>query len=262
MFCHSCGKDNPKDAAFCGECGAKLQTGVVGTSHSVIQHARSLVASSPKATGIQVSWIGLGTTVALIVAVFGSLWFHGHDKDTIPPVKSPASVATPSQSQALPTRQSIIDLQNSKFLQSISASNLKQIALGIRDYAQAHNGMLPDADEWMDEVMPYVMDWKVFHEPEMPAVGTGGGSPPPTDSLRWGYAYNRNLSGVRLDQVQSPENTVVVYESALGVKNANDTGVSVSQPGRYTGGNNYAFMDYHVKWLRDGSTPSFSLSGQ
>jgi len=131
-----------------------------------------------------------------------------------------------------------------------SESNLRQIALGIIQYVQDHDETFPDADKWIDEVMPYIKTEMVFRDPSAPA------------GEKWSYAFNKNLSGKKLVDLQSPATTVLLFESAAGVKNASDAGESLPKPGRHNGGTDYAFADGHVKFQQDGAKPSFLLSGQ
>lgn len=148
-----------------------------------------------------------------------------------------------------------------------SQANLKQLSLAIIQYAFDHDNHLPDADKWADEILPYFHREVLFWDPSAP------GQP-------YAYAFNRTLSGAVLDaptqpsgvvdSVRSGDNskvapaasTVLLFESTVGVKNAADTGQSVPKPGRHFGGTDYAFADGHVKWLPDGTAPSFALTGK
>ena len=139
-------------------------------------------------------------------------------------------------------------------MKAASQSNLKQLALGIMQYAQDHDDKLPDADRWATEIQPYVTSPyikadKVFQDPAM----LGG---------KWGYAYNRTLSGVSLSDLDDPAATVLLFESTAGRKNAADAGESLPPVGRHSGGTNYAFADGHIQWRSDGSRPSFALTGK
>ncbi len=157
-----------------------------------------------------------------------------------------------------------------------SQSNLKQLSLAIIQYAFDHDNHLPDADKWVDEILPYWNNVKddsfhvenLFRDPSAP-VGE-----------KYSYAFNRTLSGAVidvptqpsgvLDSIRSREggetspaaSTVLLFESTTGVKNASDTGLSVPKPGRHLGGTDYAFADGHVRWLPDGTAPSFALTGK
>ena len=139
-------------------------------------------------------------------------------------------------------------LARDKAQQTASLSNLKQIAVGIMLYAKDHNEVLPDADQWVDQIMPYVKTESVFRDPSAP-------------DQKWSYAFNSNLSGVTLSDLDSPAATVLLFESDADKKNDSGEGDSVPAPGRHSKGTDYAFADGHVKWLDDTTKPSYSLHG-
>lgn len=130
-----------------------------------------------------------------------------------------------------------------------SQDNLRNLSLSIIQYAQ-DNGVMPDADKWVDEIMPFVKSRANFHDP----------SAPPGQA--WSYAYNRALSHTPLAQFDRLTPIVMLFESTLGTKNASDAGESVPHPGRHSGGSYYAFADGHVKWFADGTKLSYKLSGK
>ena len=133
-----------------------------------------------------------------------------------------------------------------------SESNLKQIGLALIQYTQDNDQKLPDADKWVDEIYPYLKTESVFRDPSAPA------------GEKWSYAFNKNLSGVKLSDLAWPATAVILFESTLGTKNATDTGESVPKPGRHNGGTDYAFADGHVKLIGDGAkpAPSFLRTGK
>lgn len=171
------------------------------------------------------------------------------------------TVATPSGTAHIDTLKSVERTDPKQFAQVmararerakqvISQSNLKQLSLGIIQYEQDHDEMMPDAAKWVDKIMPYVRDKALFHDPSAPA------------SEAYSYAYNRTLSHQTLAVLYAPASTVMLFESTKGVKNAADTGQSVPRPGRHLGGTDYAFADGHVKWFPDGTKLSYKLTGK
>ena len=129
-------------------------------------------------------------------------------------------------------------------------AQLEQISAGIIRYANDHHGILPDADTWTDELLPYLKDTAVFHAPfALPGE-------------EWSYAYNRALSHKPTAQIESPAQTVMLFESTLGAKNASDTGHSVPRPGRHLGGTDYVTADGHAQWFPDGTNLSYRLDGK
>lgn len=137
---------------------------------------------------------------------------------------------------------------------AVSVSNLRQIALAILLYAQAHNDRLPDADHWVDEVLPIWLDPKATHAEQERSALSLFRDPTAPEGRNWTYAFNRNLSGLRLSSLKDPAHIVLVFESTTAVKNAADTGASLPRPGWHSGGSHYAFADGHVRLIPDKPT--------
>lgn len=135
----------------------------------------------------------------------------------------------------------------------VSLSHLEQLSLGIILYEKDHNSLLPDANHWADEIMPYVKDPDAFRDPSGP-VGSAG--------EEWSYAYNRTLSRRPEAQLDYPAHTVMLFESSANTKNASDTGQSVPHPGRHLGGTDYVTADGHAQWFADGTVLSYRLDGK
>lgn len=122
---------------------------------------------------------------------------------------------------------------------STCLSNLKQICLGILQYAQDHDEILPPADKWIDEIMPYLHNEEVFKCPGTP-------------DRAYGYAFNTAFSKMPLARIDNPTEAIVVFESNLGIRNAHGKPTEVPRPGRHNDGNNFGYVDGHCKWLRNG----------
>ncbi|MDE2679745.1 MAG: GYF domain-containing protein [Verrucomicrobiota bacterium] len=83
-----------------------------------------------------------------------------------------------------------------------SMNNLKHLAIAIHEFHE-DNDHLPDATKWSDELLPFVgNDKQVF----ISSADPDGSS----------YAFNKNLSGMKLDDLQAAARTVVFFESDLG----------------------------------------------
>jgi prepilin-type processing-associated H-X9-DG protein len=121
-------------------------------------------------------------------------------------------------------------------------SSLKQIMLGMLMYAQDHDNVLPDAATWMDELMPYLKNDQLFYCPSAP-------------HLKHGYAMNAALSKRSTAEIAEPWTVAVIFDSDLGTRNASGGPDAVANPPRHNGGNNYAYVDGHVKWCTE--IPSF-----
>jgi len=114
-------------------------------------------------------------------------------------------------------------------------------------YAQDYDERLPRSRGWSDVVYPYIKSKGIFL---CPAVR--GDRP--------GYAVNAPLDVLSLSRFESCAHTVMLFDSDALVRNAADRGGSWPVPPRHSGGNNAAYVDGHVKWLRD--KPDFAVSLQ
>ena len=110
-------------------------------------------------------------------------------------------------------------------------SNIKRLGLSARLYTFDHDGRLPDADRWVDELTPYVKDTDTF---VCPADQSGA---------RCSYAMNADLSGQILEDITDPESTVLFYETQHPGDNPSGSPADVPTPPRHEGGNNYAYAD-------------------
>jgi len=134
---------------------------------------------------------------------------------------------------------------------AVSQMHLQRLYLALVQYTLDYDEKMPDAAHWVDALMPYVpKDASIFHDPSA------------SQSQKWGYAFNKNLSGQSLEAIAAPANVVAFFESTSTAKNASDTGQSVPIPGRYANGSDFAYADGHVKWYADGTKQSFLLSGK
>jgi prepilin-type processing-associated H-X9-DG protein len=112
-------------------------------------------------------------------------------------------------------------------------SNLKQLALAALMFAQDHNETLPNANTWADDLQPYCSSSDLLRCP--------------SDTHEFSYAMNSQLSGKKLGDIADPTKTVIFFESSAGVNNASDPMTSVCKPPRHGNGNNFAYVDGHVK---------------
>jgi len=134
-------------------------------------------------------------------------------------------------------------------------SNLKQLSNALRLYAADYDEHLPPAGKWTSAIRP--TNDRLFRCPS-DSVGIRVPS----------YAVNSNTSGRSSDSAPAEAAVVLLFDSDLHRWNAAGTQESVAQParheesangigcGRRRVGNNYAFLDGHVKWLL--TVPDFS----
>ncbi|MBI2297960.1 MAG: hypothetical protein HYU66_03235 [Armatimonadetes bacterium] len=86
-------------------------------------------------------------------------------------------------------------------------ADLTLLTACLLDYAKAHDGRLPEAAGWSDELLKLAEDDK-------DAFRTAG------SQAGCSYAFNRALSGVKVAGLVHPERTVVLFQSKLGTWNA------------------------------------------
>ncbi len=123
-------------------------------------------------------------------------------------------------------------------MQEVCLSNLKQLALAALMFAADHDNQLPSADQWTDELVPYLKNEAIFKCPAAP-------------DLECAYALNRAFAGKDHGTIVRPAEEVIFFESNLGKRNATGTLKEVADPPRHQGGNNYAFADGHCKWSQE-----------
>ena len=147
---------------------------------------------------------------------------------------------------------------------SSCSSNLKQIALGLKQYVQDYDERYPNmdatADGWALATQPYLKSEQIFQCPSDTL------SPPTGTSLinrasQAGfsdYYSNYNLGGLSEAALDYSTISVLNGEAASGnaksaaQKNKGTTalGGGSGNPALHLEGSNYAFADGHVKWLR------------
>ncbi len=125
-------------------------------------------------------------------------------------------------------------------------SNVKNLNTALLIYAAEHDQHLPPADRWMDELARYG------------AVMADLLRCPGAPDLEYGYAFNANLSGVNLDDIDNPAEIVLIFDSNLGTRNAAGGPEAVADPPRHNDGNNYGFADGHSEWSAE--IPNFGAA--
>ncbi|MCW3096287.1 MAG: hypothetical protein JWL77_1905 [Chthonomonadaceae bacterium] len=115
-------------------------------------------------------------------------------------------------------------------------SNVKQLGLGFMMYAQDYDEHYPLPRSWNEGVYPYIKNWAVFHCPYVEEENL------PT------YAMNRRLKSVLLARIETPQNTVLLFDSIPG-KNLSGGRELLPDPPRHGTGDYYSigFTDGHAK---------------
>lgn len=99
---------------------------------------------------------------------------------------------------------------------------MQNLTIGLSMYSE-DCGALPPASHWCDALTAYN---KVYY----PWIGTSFLACPERPDLRYGYAFNSALSGLRLEDVPDPEHTVLLFESDRGWNAAGDASLLPKKP--------------------------------
>jgi hypothetical protein len=123
-------------------------------------------------------------------------------------------------------------------------SNQKQLVQALLIYSEDQDGRLPNRDAWMDAAATRSKWDSLFH---CPALWKESDKSPHLH----GYAFDGRLSGARVGEVATPEDTPVLYDSVNLAKNASDLRSSLPEPPRHGTGdkpkNVLAFLDGHAR---------------
>ncbi len=155
-----------------------------------------------------------------------------------------------------------------KARQTSCASNLKELALAALMYAQDYDEMYPlnavpipgttnQAYYWFDLMEPYIKNYQILVCPSHSNIWIGGFGF--TNTLQASYAWNCGyLAGTSLAQVQRPAEVQIMMDQLIG--DVRSTTVNGGRTNRcnnqrttwdaHNGGENIAWCDGHVKWMR------------
>jgi hypothetical protein len=94
-----------------------------------------------------------------------------------------------------------------------SEQALRRLWNAMQEYVPDHDGTLPPAERWVDEIELYVLDRSLFKNPQQP-------------ELEYGFAMSIEASGRRMpefepwDDLEEPEDFVILFEWPTGERNA------------------------------------------
>ncbi|MFQ5809106.1 MAG: hypothetical protein ACE5JM_05760 [Armatimonadota bacterium] len=118
---------------------------------------------------------------------------------------------------------------------------MRALCKAIREYAKDHDGLLPGADAWCDDLAPYLIE-----EPD----GAEVFACPATPESPYGYAYNAEIAGKNATEMTLHRRIVILMESDAGTRNASANASEAKAPDRhratYSGG---APRGSHVGYL-------------
>jgi len=142
-------------------------------------------------------------------------------------------------------------------------SNLKQIALGVKQYTQDYDEKFPQEGSttvtnpgWAYLIQPYIKSEQLFQCPSETGTLVPTGATVLDRSITGGftdYYYNYNLGQLNEAALVSSSNTIMNGDGSESAGHYNVTSApGTPSQGRHFDGANYSFADGHVKWLRYG----------
>ncbi|HRF59869.1 MAG TPA: hypothetical protein PLH94_08155 [Fimbriimonadaceae bacterium] len=118
------------------------------------------------------------------------------------------------------------------------AVGFEELRAALLDYAKDHDGKLPKAETWQDDVKPYYAKVKLgteqsqdvpkgFEIKKFPLDGDWGCKV--SDKEMTGIAFNQELSEKKLSDIKDPYSTVILFEIEEPSKNAHEVYVPRSR---------------------------------
>lgn len=125
---------------------------------------------------------------------------------------------------------------------AVTQTNLALIGQGLRGYAEEHDGKLPKATDWEDQVRPYLDNPKILNVP--PGVN---------EQEKVGYFMNPAVSEVELKRLRNGEPGVIIYEVLLDDPSGRAT--PLARGGKFTA----LYADFNVRSEENAPTLSIAL---
>ncbi len=104
------------------------------------------------------------------------------------------------------------------------AMSYEAVRDGVIDYTKDHDGKLPSAETWQDDVKPYykkvIAKNRDEYGPFKPIDADGEWGCKTSESDMTGMAFNSNLSGKKIDDIKDPESTILIFEIEKAMHNA------------------------------------------
>ena len=238
MYCQKCDAENPDDAHRCLSCGYEF----AHVSAAVAARA-SRAAVAALVLGILVFFTcGITVLPAIICGIVALVKISGSNGllkgkgmaitglvlpgvfvVLLPIFAIFASIMVPALTKARDQAKTIV-----------CKANLKQLSVGVVMYMEDNDGEFPTASEWGDLVADFMgSNKKMFSCPNGP------------EGI-FGYAFNRNLDGLKRDQVD-PQ-TVMIFEADSVWNDAGGADLATfDRHGRP--GCNIGFVDGHVEFV-------------
>jgi hypothetical protein len=145
------------------------------------------------------------------------------------------------QARLLPAGVSLTEAAQDEAARDRCSNHLSQLVAAARKFAREHNGILPGADTWQNDLAPYLLGGEDVAEVlRCPAA----------PELDFGYAINREIAGKNVFELKDPTQLVLFFESDLNVPNASGIPAQDASPaGRHLGWGGGLERVNHVGYL-------------
>jgi hypothetical protein len=124
-----------------------------------------------------------------------------------------------------------------KAANNICVSNISQLSVGVMMYATDNNERLPAGTNWCDVLMPYVKIERTY----VCGLGKRG--------QKSHYAFNAKLAGREMKDIQTPAQTVLIFEADSGWNAAGGQELFPAKP-RHDGLHAVGFADGHAELVQ------------
>jgi hypothetical protein len=258
MFCPKCGAQNADDAQACAACGAEMLQPLQPAQPAP---APTMMGGAAPRTSPMAIWslilgilglftCGMGAIVGLILGILGlkqvkerPAEFSGSGLATTGIVVSvimilvgmlatPAAILFPVFSRAREAAR-----------QSSCQSNVRQLGMAVRMYLGDWQDTYPPAAQWSDALKSYTEKMSlgelVYRCPSVPAQ-------------QCGYGFNAALGVQPEGVVQSPAETVSLFESDNGWNASGGREAMITRP-RHLRGFTTGYADGHTQMVSPGS---------
>ena len=119
---------------------------------------------------------------------------------------------------------------------ALSQQNVKQLSLGLLEYANDYDEVTPLPNTWMDALTPYVKNPADFQSPAVVKKN-------PSD---YGYAMNSDIAAQVTTNFANPATEIALFDSTVLIRNATEPTSTLPNPPRYGSNNTIGYLDGHV----------------
>lgn len=118
-----------------------------------------------------------------------------------------------------------------------SMRRLKQLGTAALIYGGDHDDRYPGSG-WIDDIRPFTSQSRLFRAPLFDSEPT-----------KYGFALNSAIAGVRGQEVQDVQGTLLIFDSTNLEKSAVEPTSTLPKPGRYGGYNTGCYADSHARFF-------------